>query len=41
MSRFMTVNIIHDVSMTANLYQYTAKFVFVGVTRNKDQQIRQ
>ena len=37
---FDTVNIIHDVITTANPFSDTAKFMFVGVTNNKTQQIR-
>ena len=32
------VNMIHDVIRTANLYPYTAKFMFVGVGNNRTQQ---
>ena len=28
---------IHDVIRTANLFPYTAKFIFVGVRNNKTQ----
>ena len=31
---------IHDIIRTANPFSYTAKFMFVGVTINKTQQIR-
>ena len=34
------VNIIHDVIITADLFPYTAKFLFVGVRNIKTQQIR-
>ena len=34
------VNLIHDVSTTANPFPYTAKLMFVGVRNNKTQQIR-
>ena len=34
------VNVIHDVIRTADSFQNTAKFVFVGVRNNKTQQIR-
>ena len=35
------VNMIHDVSTTANQFPYTAaKFMFVGVKNNKTQQIK-
>ena len=34
------VNMIHDVIITANPFQYTAKFLFVGVRNNKTQHIR-
>ena len=34
------VNMIHCVITTANPVPYTAKFMFVGVTNNKIQQIR-
>ena len=34
------INIIHDVIITPNPYQYTAKFVFLGVRMNKDQQMQ-
>ena len=34
------VNIIHDVITTANPFQDTANFVFVGVRNNKTQQAR-
>ena len=29
------VNVIHDVITTANPFPYTAKFISVGVTKNK------
>ena len=29
------VNMIHDVILTANLFPYTAKFMFDGVRNNK------
>ena len=32
-----TVNMIHDIITTANLFPYTAKFIFVGVTNNKSR----
>ena len=31
------VNVIYDVTTTANPFPYTAKFIFVGVTNNKTQ----
>ena len=34
------VNMIRDVIRTANLFPYTAKFMFVGVRNNKTQQVR-
>ena len=34
------VNIIYDVITTANLFQYTAKFMFDGVGNNKTRLIR-
>ena len=34
------VNVIHDIITTANPFQYTAKFIFVGVKNNKTQEIR-
>ena len=34
------INIIHDVIIIPYPYSYTAKFVFIGVRINKDQQIR-
>ena len=34
------VNMIHDVITAPNPFSYTAKFMFVGVTNNKAQQIR-
>ena len=34
------VNLIHDVITKANLFPYTAKFMFDGVRNNKTQQIR-
>ena len=34
------VNIIHDVILAPNPYTYTAKFMFVGVRPNKDQQMK-
>ena len=34
------VNMIHDVSTTANPFPSTAKVIFVGVRNNKTQQIR-
>ena len=34
------VNMIHDAITTVNPFQYTAKFIFLGVTNNKTQQIR-
>ena len=33
------VNIIHDIITTPNPFPYTNKFMFVGVTHNKTQQI--
>ena len=33
------VNIIHDVTITRNSYQFTAKILFVGVRITKDQQM--
>ena len=34
------VNMIYDVITTANLFPYTAKFMFDGVGNNKTRQIR-
>ena len=34
------VNIIHDVITTANLFPYTAKFMFDCVRNNKTQQMK-
>ena len=34
------VNIIHDVITTPDPFQYTAKFMFVGIRNNETQQIR-
>ena len=34
------VNIIHDVITLRNPFPYTAKFMFVGVRNNENQQIR-
>ena len=34
------VNMIHDVTATANPFPYTAKFIFVDVRNNKTQQTR-
>ena len=34
------VNMIHDVITTPDPFPYTAKLMFVGVKRNKTQQIR-
>ena len=34
------VNVIHDVITIANPFPYTAKFIFVGVTNNKTEQMR-
>ena len=34
------VNVIHDVITTANPIPYTANFMYVGVRKNKTQQIR-
>ena len=34
------VNMIHDVITTANIFQYAAKFMFVGIRNNKTQQMR-
>ena len=31
------VKVIHDIIRTANLFLYTAKFIFVGDTDNKTQ----
>ena len=31
-----SVNVIHDVIITGNPFPYTAKFMFVGVTNNKN-----
>ena len=31
------VNMIHDVITTANLFPYTAKFMFYGARNNKTQ----
>ena len=39
-SFYDTVNIIQDVIITPNAYPYTAKFMFVGVRINKDQQMK-
>ena len=33
-------SVIHDVITTAKSFQYTAKFMFVGVRNNKTQTIR-
>ena len=35
-----TVNIIHDVTTTANPFPYAAKFIFISVRNNKIEQIR-
>ena len=35
-----TINIIHDIIITPYPYPHAAKFVFVGVEINKDQQVR-
>ena len=35
-----TVNMIHDNITTANLFPYTAKFMFEGARNNKIQQLR-
>ena len=34
------VNMIHDVIRTSNPFPYSAKFMFVGIKKNKTQQIR-
>ena len=34
------VNMIHDVIMTANLFPYTAKFMFDCARNNKSEQLR-
>ena len=34
------VNMIHDAISTANPFEYTAKFMFVGLRNYKNQQIR-
>ena len=34
------VSMIHDVITTANLFPYTAKFMFDGVRNNNTQQMR-
>ena len=34
------VNMIHDVITTANLFPYTAKFMFDGAKNSKTQQLR-
>ena len=34
------VNMIHDVITTANLFSYTAKFMFDSVRNDKTQQMR-
>ena len=34
------VNMIYDVTRTANPFPYTAKFMFFGVRNNKTHQIR-
>ena len=33
------VNMTHDVTKTAFIFPYTAKFMFIGVKNNKSQQI--
>ena len=33
-------NMIHDAITTANPFPYTAKFMFVDVRNNKNQQVR-
>ena len=33
------VNMIHDIIRTGNPFTYSAKFMFVGVGKNKTQQI--
>ena len=35
-----SVNMIHDVITTANVFQYTDKFVFDGARNDKTQQMR-
>ena len=35
-----TVRMIHDVITTANSFEYTVKFIFVGDRNNKTQQIK-
>ena len=35
-----TVNMIHDTITTANLFLYTAKFMFDGARNNKTEQLR-
>ena len=35
-----TINMIHDVITTTNLFPYTAKIMLVGGKNNKTQQIR-
>ena len=35
-----TVKMIHDVIKTANLFPYTAKFMFDGARNNKTEQLR-
>ena len=37
---FDAVNVIHDVITTADPFQYTDKFIFVGFRNNKTEQIR-
>ena len=34
------INMIHDIFTTANLFPYTAKFMFVSFKNNKTRQIR-
>ena len=36
---YEAVNVIHDVIETANPFPYTDKFMIVGVTNNKSEQI--
>ena len=37
---YNAVNMIHDVMTTANIFPYTAKFMFDGAVNNKAQQLR-
>ena len=40
LKKYDAVNMIHDVITTANLFPYTAKFMFGGDRNNKTQQLR-